>query len=177
MPTQVTNANGYVYLAVDTGYVTISPRSSSFFFSESEYTIHVTANMTDTINCASTRPLAPTAAPGMCLVDGYLTGSGYETGDSLNLCAWCDIEFELLGLNCTDTSTASTSLVFDPVVKATASAGGYFSAQLRRTDQLKCDGSQAKWRMTVYRGNRKWTAREFTFYTDTTHVDVGSVLK
>ena len=165
-----TNPFGNAVFTIDPAAYYIFVESPGLNFPDSAYTI-IGA---DSILISGTgATIVPAANATKAAVVGYLWKITSKNGVS-SACANCDVIFELLGPNCSD--TVQTALWVTKTVKASANANGYISAYLPLTGRMKCeDGSTPRWKMTVTVGNNR---TEVTFDTpDTSTVDIGSLMK
>jgi len=165
-----TNPFGNAVFTIDPAAYYIFVESPGLNFPDSAYTI-IGA---DSILISGTgATIVPAANATKAAVVGYLWKITSKNGVS-SACANCDVIFELLGPNCSD--TVQTALWVTKTVKASANANGYISAYLPLTGRMKCeDGSTPRWKMTVTVGNKR---TEVTFDTpDTSTVDIGSLMK
>jgi hypothetical protein len=165
-----TNPSGNAIFTIDPAAYYIFVESPGISFPESAYTI----TGADSILMSGTGATIVAASdPTKAAVVGQLWKMTSKNGVS-SACANCDVVFDLLASNCSD--TVQTALFVTKSVKTTANANGYITAYLPLTGHMACeDGSTPLWRMTVTVGNKR---TELTFSTpDTSTVDIGGLLK
>ncbi|GEM_PF-4299612 len=167
-----TNNAGEAMVVLPSATYGISMLSPTYYLPPRNVTI--SAAVTETLRVAGLTVLEPVAA-GLCMVQGTVKDVDGAA------CAYCQVVFELEGAtgNCVDTVGGFT--IMDKTARTSTNAAGTFSKELVRTDYILCEAGEnntkPKWRATIWKGERRASAQEWKFYTDSSSVNIGSLLR